>query len=131
MEAELKKQKRKHRLDKQGLIDDFNHQISSLETQLHKKQEDIVLMQNELMHVKVQNFHIYDTTATKIIKTIRENFEVQLSLKLKSYLRSLPLQDCMNLYALTHRGDKSIHQVRALTYSVKARMFLCNKEKCV
>lgn len=53
LEAELKKQKRKHRLDKQGLIDDFNQQINSLEGQLSKKQEDIVLMQNELMHVKV------------------------------------------------------------------------------
>lgn len=53
MEADLKRGKRKHRLEKQSLIDNFNEQISTLEKQMAKKQEDIGLMQNELMHVKV------------------------------------------------------------------------------
>ena len=73
----------------------------------------------------------YDSIATKIIRAIRENFEVQLLSKFKSYLKSLPLQDCMTLYALTHRGDKSIHQVSASTCTMKSGMFLCNKNVCV
>lgn len=53
MGADIKERKRHHRLEKQKLIDDFNNQISTLEKKLSKKQEDIVLMQNELQHVKV------------------------------------------------------------------------------
>ncbi|KAF6029904.1 CCDC176 [Bugula neritina] len=71
LEADLKKHKRHHRLEKQSLIDEFNQRIGGLEKQIAKKQEDIGLLQNELMHVK--EFRKKRALMQRELDEIREN----------------------------------------------------------
>lgn len=53
LEAELKKCLQHNEQEKKTLVTDYTEQIKSLEQEIVKKQDDIVLMQNELKHVKV------------------------------------------------------------------------------
>ncbi|XP_067939159.1 basal body-orientation factor 1-like isoform X2 [Watersipora subatra] len=52
LESELKKCLEQNEQEKKTLITDYTEQIDSLKTQIGKRQDDIVLMQNELKHVK-------------------------------------------------------------------------------
>ena len=55
LEGELKKTLTQNEQERVALISDYTDQIKSLETRINKRQDDIVLMQNELKHVKVMS----------------------------------------------------------------------------
>lgn len=53
LEGELKKCLEHNEQEKKTLVADYTDQVKSLQAQISKKQDDLLLMQNELKHVKV------------------------------------------------------------------------------